>query len=139
MANKLKITTASLFGESCFRDNGTWYSDELNTSWALIVLTNYSKEVVIKAPKSEIIYDLNNSISLVHKLINNQRSQLHRKWLQHYCIVFLCGVMAAYFVTYTTISSNMVEWIKWGVPTVFMLLSGYTIRFIRKIAKELRL
>lgn len=136
--NTIRISIASLFGETCFRDNGTWYHDELATAWALIALTRFSKEVVVRVPKSEIIFEskkmFDEILDETNKIIRNN-IKLN---LIHSLNLLVAFALLSFFITYTTIATNLYEWLKWGIPTIFVAQVTYTCQYyFRKIREAI--
>lgn len=134
--NKLRLSVASLFGETCFRENGSWYSDELCTAYALIALTRFSKEVVIVAPKSELIFDFNKIVSSIESKAHEFANREFKISAIHIGSSFLAGSMLTGYAVYTTLATDMYEWIKWGLPTIGSVLAvntiQYLVRYVRK-------
>lgn len=138
---RMRLSVASLFGETCFRDNGTWYHDEMLTAYALIALTRFSKEVVIRAPKSEILYEINNVSDEIIAYCKEYSRQSWVWWLILVGNAFITGGLLTFFVTFTTLSNNMPEWLKWLIGTTIPITVGfgvqYGIRYYYKVTKKL--
>lgn len=138
----LRLSISSLFGETCFRKNGTWYHDELSTAWALIALTRFSKEVVIRVPKSEVIYESKRLFEdLVEKTSITIRYNLKHS-LIHLANLAIAFALISFFVTYTTLKTDMYEWIKWGIPSIFIAQSTFSFQYyfrkIREVNNDFR-
>lgn len=127
---RIRLSVASLFGETCFRDNGTWYRDETSTAWALIALTRFSKEVVIRAPQSELVYDTGRLLNEARSGFRDAYRREVEKWALHFVNAFICGALLAAFVTYTSLRSDMTEWLKWGLPALFVALASISLQFV---------
>lgn len=111
--NAFRITSGSLFGPFCFRENGSWYQSPWYTGWALLTLSRYSKEVVVTVPYSELYYEYNLHVKgAENKLFSLQKKEtLNLMWNLLFGILW--GGLFAFFITYTTLQNNMYEWIKW--------------------------
>jgi len=132
----IRLSVSSLFGETCFRENGTWYSDELSTAWALIALTRFSKEVVIRVPKNEIVFDAKKLFEdiLNYSIIINRRN--FRIEIFHLINMLLSISLITFFITYTTLEVDLYEWLKWFIPTIFLAQIIYSFQYyIRKYSK----
>jgi hypothetical protein len=113
----LKTSAASLFGETCFRENGTWYYDHLSTAWALLALTSYSIEVVIVAPYAEL---RSRTAALARRAATDtfkeQRATVLKAVLAALAIG-LAGVIITVYILWSTLASINWQWAQWALPT----------------------
>lgn len=137
---RMRLSVASLFGETCFRDDGTWYHDEMLSAYALIALTRFSKEVIIRAPKSEIIYEVNNIASDLLNRCDDYSLKSWKWWVLLMSNSFVVGALLLFFITYTSLSTKMAEWLKWTLGSLISLSFGFTVqyayRYYRKVKED---
>lgn len=128
-----RISSGSLFGPYCFRQNGSWYQSPWYTGWALITLTRYSNEVVIVAPYSELYYEYHEHVSKVKDELNNNDRKNNIFFLWSSLFLIFWGGLLSFFITYTTIETNMLEWIKWAIG---FILGSSLIAYIPFVYKK---
>ncbi|MCJ7507724.1 MAG: hypothetical protein MUO85_03200, partial [candidate division Zixibacteria bacterium] len=133
--SQLRISTSSLFGDTCFRDNGSWYRSEIHTAWAIITLTRYSKEVVLNAPYSEIYSEVRKK---QNEILENARqwSKIDfRRFTLNLILSCLCGVLLGFFITYTTLKDDIAYWLKWALGAAILSLITNNVREIMRRKK----
>lgn len=113
----LRTSTASIFGESCFRENGTWYYDHLSTAWALLALTSYSIEVVIVAPYAELRSDVASITVRAAESVNKERRSLVLHTLGAALALGAAGILLAIYTVWSTLASIKWQWADWALPT----------------------
>ena len=100
----------------------------------LIALTRFSKEVVVRVPKSEIIFE---SKKMFDEILDETKKTVRNNIkfnLIHSLNLLLAFSLISFFITYTTIATNLYEWLKWGIPTIFIAQVTYTFQYyFRKI------
>lgn len=138
LERRMRLSVASLFGETCFRDDGTWYHDEMLSAYALIALTRFSKEIVIRSPKSELVYDVSNLSDEIVGFCDDYSNQSWRWWVILMASSFVSGALLLFFITYTTLVSNVYEWLKWLVGTIIPLVVGFNLRYAYKYYKKVQ-
>ena len=133
----VKNSISSLFGETCFRENGTWYHDEMATAWALIALTRFSREVVIRAPRSEFIYEVRNiEKRILTGSINAIRKDFY-KWILTVILILISSSSLTVLITYSYIPENLPFWLQAFLPslagTSFVPAIGFIISYYKNI------
>lgn len=130
IAENVRTNVASLFGDTCFRADGTWYHDPTATAWALRALTPFSREIVIRAPKAELMHEVNHVLDQMDR--NGADADRHdmRKALAATVAAGAAGVIAGVYVTYSSLAT-VDTWIDWVAPTTFVVLSGYALGYFR--------
>ncbi|HLG17137.1 MAG TPA: hypothetical protein VJH03_21970 [Blastocatellia bacterium] len=127
-----RLSSASLFGSTCFRDTGSWYNSELFTAWALITLARFSQEVVLQTPYSELLYEYDQ----LRAESEDELAQMHRanrtRFVLNLAVAAAWAVLLGVFVTYTSLKNDMFEWLKWALPTVIGILAAYNVRAVFK-------
>ena len=129
---QLRISTSSLFGDTCFRDNGSWYRSEIHTAWAIVTLTRYSKEIVINAPYSEIHYEIWNKQNNIIGIIRRWTRREFRNFAFNILIAVSWGILLGFFITYTTLEPTIFHWLTWAVGIIISSLVAFSIREIIK-------
>jgi hypothetical protein len=135
--NKLKYTVSSLFGSHCFRYDGSWYYDEYITSYAILALAKYEKEILIRAPRIEFNYEINTYIDNVLNSFENYSKNETSNWLLHIISIFLGTSLITTFIVYLTLEDNILEWVKWVLPTLGSFFMIFSIsELIRRLVKK---
>ncbi len=124
----LKTSTASLFGETCFRENGTWYYDHLSTAWALLALTSYSVEVVVVAPYAELRSRASTLTAEAIDSVNRERRALAVRVSLATFSIGVAGVLLSIYITWSTLASINWDWAAWALPsaTAVLFVTGTT-------------
>jgi len=122
--NQLRYTVSSLFGPSCFRYDGSWYYDENMTSYAILSLAKYEKEILIRAPKAEFTYEVGVYIANVQKSFEEYQKNDTRNWIIHLLSTFIGTILFASFILY----DGFADWAKWVIPVLgsSLLLFSFT-------------
>lgn len=125
-----RLSSASLFGSTCFRDTGSWYNSELHTAWALITLARFSQELVLQVPYSELLYEYDQlRVESEGEIARLQKKNRNGLIINLFVAAGWASLLAA-FVTYTTLKPDMYEWLKWAVPSLIGLMLAYNVRAI---------
>jgi hypothetical protein len=130
-AERVRLSVASLFGETCFRDDGTWYHDELSTAWALIALTRFTREVVIRAPKSQLVADTAQALRTRDDEIGRDVRIGARNQVITAALLFGGGLGGGAYVVATTLCS-LPAWVDWAAPTTCVAAIGVAVRYIAR-------
>jgi len=125
-----RVSSASLFGPTCFRDTGSWYNSELHTTWALITLARFSQELVLQIPYSELLYEYDQLRAESDNKLVRLQGITRRNLITNLLVAAGWASLLAVFVTYTTLRTDMYEWLKWAVPTLIGVMIAFNIRAI---------
>jgi hypothetical protein len=137
LEKRLKTTVSSFFGPNCFRNNGSWYFDELMTSYAILALARFDTQILISAPKSELYYEVNYFIDKISKSIEKYQKKTNYNWLVHVLSMFFAGAILSTFIVYSTLKDDMFEWLKYILPTIGSGLIIFSFRdFFSKFTKK---
>ena len=132
----LRLSVASLFGETCFRESGTWYYDPLSTAWALRALTSYSVEIVVVAPYAELQQDLTILTQEFTKDFEKQRRVEGLKIVTSGMLLAIAAALASLYVVWTTLATVQWGWVDWLVPSIAVALAalwvGQTAQVLRR-------
>ena len=126
--SKVRLSVASLFGETCFRDNGSWYRSPVFSAWAIISLTRFSHEIVIKAPKSEIIFETNKLLDEIADDYKLFVSKIRRRLSYLLVSVLVLGFLLSFFVFYSSIYPDSPEWQFGALGGLTSVIGGWVVR-----------
>lgn len=138
LEKKLKYTVSSLFGSHCFRYDGSWYYDEYITSYAILALAKYEKEILIRAPKIEFNYEINTYLDSILNSFENYSKNETKNWLLNIVFLFIGTALLTTFIVYSTLKDDMTEWVKWVLPSLgtFFILFPISELFKRLTKKQ---
>lgn len=128
-----RVGTASLFGNTCFRDTGSWYNSELFTAWALLTLARFSEEVIVRLPYSEALFEYSKLKACYREHAAVLATQHRHRLALNVAAAITWSGLIVYFVYYTTRNNDMWEWAKWVIWAFIVALVGFNLRqIIRK-------
>jgi len=136
LEKKLKYTVSSLFGTHCFRYDGSWYFDEYITSYAILALAKYEKEILIRAPRIEFNYEINTFVDDVLKAFQQYSKNENINWLLHLLSMLIGSVLLTSFIVYTALDNEISQWLEWLLPSLGTFLILFPIsELIRRFIK----
>ena len=113
-----RMSVASLFSNTCFRDNGSWYHSPMETAVALLTLHQYSHELVLVAPYSEVQYQYDAAMEEIADSFSEARRKYEQRILSNTVAGILWSAAVTFFVTYSTLEPAMPEWSKWALGAI---------------------
>ena len=134
----LRLSVASLFGETCFRESGTWYYDPLSTAWALRALTSYSVEIVVVAPYAELQQDLATLTKQFTSEVYRQERTEAIRTLAIGVLLAIAATLASLYVVWTTLATVEWGWVDWLVPSVAAALAALWIGRMTQVLRRNR-
>jgi hypothetical protein len=122
---KLRFTVSSFFGSNCFRYDGSWYYDEYITAYAILALARYEKEILIRAPKVELNYEITIYGDEILDIFKEYSHNETKNWIVHTICVLLGTILLTIFFVYSTYKNDMYAWMQW----VFVTLGSFLLLF----------
>lgn len=131
-----QIAVASLFGDTSFRDNGSWYRNELQTAWGILTLTRYSTEIRIDGSFHELRTQVSTfSAEVVRLVIRHNKVQRTTAWFIALGSALLSGLLCL-FVVLNSFGRQTNGWENWafggaltlGLTTLAAALNVFSVR-----------
>jgi hypothetical protein len=132
-----RVAVASLFGDTSFRDNGSWYRNELQTAWGILTLTRYSTEIQIEGSYHELRSQVSDfSAEVVNLVVRYNKVQRATAWLIALGSALFGGLLCL-FIVLSNSKSHTNGWEDWalgsamtvGISTILAGLKVFGIRF----------